>query len=113
MKKCFAYTVLIAFIGATLLSAKGEETGEFEQGKAIYQDKCQLCHGEQGEGNGPLASSFIDPPSNFTKPGFWDENPEQKIMNAIEKGYKLMPPINLTPNQITKIMDYMSHTFKK
>jgi mono/diheme cytochrome c family protein len=113
MKKFLFYAVIAAFLGAASLSAKGQEVSGYAQGKALYQEKCLMCHGKNGEGDGPLASSFADPPVNFTKPGFWKDDPEQKIKNTVEKGYKLMPPIDLTADQITKVIDYISHTFKK
>ena len=113
MKRILVCTAIIAFLGAGSLSAKGEEAGEYAQGKALYQEKCQMCHGENGKGDGPLASSLVDPPANFTEPGFWRDNPDQRIRNTIENGFRVMPPIDLTADQIPKVIDYMSHTFKK
>jgi len=37
-----------------------------ERGKAVYLDACAACHGEKGDGKGPLAA-FLDPkPRDFT-----------------------------------------------
>jgi mono/diheme cytochrome c family protein len=113
MKRVFACAVTIAFLGAASLSAKGEEENKYAQGKALYQQKCQMCHGEKGEGNGPGSVAFPTPPQNFTKPEFWQNDPDKKIMNAVEKGYKLMPLISLEPNQIKEIIDYITYAFKR
>jgi mono/diheme cytochrome c family protein len=33
------------------------------EGKALYQTTCQICHGETGNGDGPLAGKIPPPPS--------------------------------------------------
>jgi cytochrome c oxidase cbb3-type subunit I/II len=41
-----------------------------ERGKLVYERRCQGCHGDQGDGNGP-AATFLDPrPRNFTLGSF-------------------------------------------
>ena len=113
MKKVLACAVTMAILSMASFPAKGEETGAYAEGKTLYQEKCQMCHGEKGEGNGPMASAFVDPPANFTEPEFWKDNPDRRIRNVVENGFKLMPPIDLSPDQIRKVIDYMSHTFKR
>jgi DMSO reductase family type II enzyme heme b subunit len=36
-------------------------------GKAVYERKCLLCHGEKGDGNGPSAELLVPRPRDFTK----------------------------------------------
>lgn len=38
-----------------------------EEGKALYQNFCSICHGVTGEGDGPLIPKFPNPPSFTTK----------------------------------------------
>jgi len=54
--------------GASLVSAAwAQPAGDPAKGKAIYEQKCLLCHGEKGDGNGP-AAPLLDPrPRDFTK----------------------------------------------
>lgn len=35
-------------------------------GKTLYQIKCIMCHGDSGEGNGPVAKSLAPQPANLT-----------------------------------------------
>lgn len=44
-------------------------------GRGIYMQNCAVCHGVTGRGNGPVSSSMIKKPANFTRPfyaGFKD-----------------------------------------
>src|SRR5437762_11398766 len=35
-------------------------------GKAMYERKCLLCHGEKGDGKGPAAELLVPAPRDFT-----------------------------------------------
>lgn len=37
-------------------------------GRGIYMQNCAVCHGVTGRGNGPVSSSMIKKPANFTRP---------------------------------------------
>ncbi|SNZ07982.1 Cytochrome C oxidase, cbb3-type, subunit III [Persephonella hydrogeniphila] len=39
-----------------------------EKGKQIYATNCTACHGEQGRGDGPIASTLPVPPTDLTYP---------------------------------------------
>jgi cbb3-type cytochrome oxidase cytochrome c subunit len=39
-------------------------------GRGIYMQNCAVCHGVTGRGNGPVSSSMIKKPANFTRPYF-------------------------------------------
>ena len=53
----FVITVAVALS----VSAQGEIDGA-----VIYQERCAFCHGDQGDGNGPVAQ-YLDPrPRDFT-----------------------------------------------
>ena len=40
--------------------------GDAEKGEAIYTNRCQQCHGEEGDGLGPGAERLNPPPRDFT-----------------------------------------------
>lgn len=39
-------------------------------GRGIFMQNCAVCHGVTGRGNGPVSSSMIKKPANFTRPYF-------------------------------------------
>jgi len=86
---------------------------ELAQGKELYSNKCQMCHGVGGKGDGPAAASFNPRPYNLATVEFWKNDAEKKIKDAIENGFGVMPPIGLNGDQTKAVVDYMAHTFKK
>ena len=51
-------------------AAEAQQAGDPARGKAVYEKKCMLCHGEQGDGAGPGAAQFEPRPRDFTKGKF-------------------------------------------
>ncbi|MBI4608454.1 MAG: c-type cytochrome [Candidatus Rokubacteria bacterium] len=50
-----------------LSRAEAQQAGDPAAGKALYEKKCALCHGDEGKGDGP-AAPLLDPrPRDFTK----------------------------------------------
>lgn len=37
-------------------------------GRGIFMQNCAVCHGVTGRGNGPISSSMLKKPANFTRP---------------------------------------------
>lgn len=109
--------ILVFFVVGMLLTtvslAQSAERSEYDKGKNLYNDKCHICHGRRGDGNGPGAVAFSPRPANFTDPKFWQEFNDAKIADTIRNGHGIMPAFNLTPDQIKAIIDYLEHTFKK
>ena len=87
---------------------------EYDKGKAIFEEKCMICHGTNGRGNGPAAAALSPPPKDFNKPEFWKQkNVDNIITNQIKNGKGAMPAFDLSEDQINAIIYFMSHTFKK
>src|SRR5437867_6050237 len=56
-------------IAAALLLLAGAApawAGDANAGKAVYERKCLLCHGEKGDGKGPGAERLDPRPRDFT-----------------------------------------------
>jgi mono/diheme cytochrome c family protein len=113
MKKILLFFVVGMLLGTTALWAKGTDKTEYRKGQDLYNDKCHICHGKRGDGNGPGAVAFNPRPANFTDPKFWQNFSEAMIADTIRSGHGMMPAFDLTPDQIEAIIFYMQHTFKK
>ncbi len=113
MKKLVVFLAAGMVLGLAFWNIRGIEASEYNQGRDIYENKCQMCHGPKGDGNGPAAAAFHPKPANFTSIKFWEQKDVNKtITNTIEHGHGLMPPINLNPDQIKAVIDYLSHAYK-
>ena len=111
MRKIVVTTMVGLFLAAGLLVTP---SGSWAQdGKAIYSTKCEACHGEKGDGKGPLAKTFDPKPGNFGEPKFWQGDVNKKIAESITKGKNQMVPVNLKPDEIKAVTEYMNKTFKK
>jgi DMSO reductase family type II enzyme heme b subunit len=53
-------------IAAALLASAGARAQDAERGEAVYVQRCQLCHGEEGDGLGPAAERLNPPPRDFS-----------------------------------------------
>lgn len=58
--------------------------GDLEQGKEIFLDKCAICHGDQGAGDGKLSGSIEPPPGNLQERV--DAMSEWEIYKVIQMG---------------------------
>ena len=58
-----------------------------EEGKKLYQENgCALCHGDQGGGDGPLASGLKNKPRDFTDYDEMKRMPTLRMEQAIHDG---------------------------
>jgi mono/diheme cytochrome c family protein len=112
MKKVPVWFVAVLLIAVAIPLALGAAENESEQGKNLYSKKCAACHGADGKGTGPAASSFSPRPADFTDPAFWRENPDKKLTDAVDDGYELMPPIDLSTDELKAVIAYIAQAFK-
>jgi mono/diheme cytochrome c family protein len=82
-------------------------------GKTLYKNKCQFCHGIKGDGKGPAALPLLSHPVDFTDPKFWQADVEKIIDVTIREGKEMMPAFDLKPDEINAITLYLTNTFKK
>ena len=110
MKKALMFFLLF---GALLFPKAAAAADQFDEGKNLYGEKCVICHGLLGNGQGPASAAFSPPPADFTNPQFWQkQDVDQFIANTVKNGHPPMPAFNLPPREIKAIIDYMSHAFK-
>ncbi len=95
----------------TLVNPYPATAANLEQGKVLYQQYCQHCHGEAGEGNGPVGVKFKGVP-NYTAGAYKTMNAGH-IYHVIQYGKNRMMPhgSQVNPEERWKIALYV-HTLQ-
>jgi len=71
----------LTVFNSTVLSASGDKN----KGEQVYQQYCQVCHGPQGKGDGPVGMSLKPPPANLASKKV-KSKPDSDLLNTIRKG---------------------------
>ena len=108
---CVLIVLFIVFALAGISISAND--GGYEFGKKIYTQKCQICHGIEGQGNGIAGSSFNPPPTNFADAKFWEKTTHKQMAQVILKGKGSMPAFDLPPDEIKSVIAYIEQSFKK
>jgi mono/diheme cytochrome c family protein len=79
-----------------------------QRGAILYGIHCQLCHGKQGYGDGPLGSYFDRTPQNLTAAQITDEF-DSSVYLTIIQGFGQMPSLaeNLTVRERWDVINYV------
>jgi mono/diheme cytochrome c family protein len=100
---------------AYLLTLKGSPVPA--QGEAIYKALCLRCHGEKGDGQGPIAEHLDPFPRDLTKSGFMNSKSEGRLVASIRNGVlgTSMPAWGklLSEEQAKTVLGYVQTTFTK
>lgn len=89
-----------------------------DKGNALYAGKgtCINCHGQEGDGHGPLAAQLNPAPRNFQHHGFWRHRTEGEIFWVIKYGSPGTSMVGfadqLTDEEIWAIIQY-TRTFRR
>jgi mono/diheme cytochrome c family protein len=78
-------------------------------GDKIYAERCALCHGPGGKGDGP-ASAGLDPkPRNHTDGAYMRTRTNQQLLDVIRNGKGAMPAWNgiLTEAEIHAVLKHV------
>jgi len=86
-------------------------------GESTYKQLCQRCHGEKGDGNGPIAI-YLDPyPRDLTRAGFMNSKPAGRLINSVREGVAgtSMPAWGkiLNEQQTKDVLDHIQNAFVK
>ena len=89
----------------------------FNTAEETYKGLCARCHGENGDGKGPIWL-YIDPaPRDLTKAAFMTSKPEDRFLTSLKNGVPgtSMPPWAraLTDDQRKAVLDYIFTAFVK
>ena len=100
-------TTFAALLALVLLSAVFVSPVIGQEGKQIYNNRCALCHGAEGDGKGVIMQT-----APFGAE-FWKANDEAAIAKVIVEGKGKMPAIPLFPEETKAVAEYMKSTMKK
>ncbi|OGQ10859.1 MAG: hypothetical protein A2138_06445 [Deltaproteobacteria bacterium RBG_16_71_12] len=64
-----------------------------EAGKKLYDVNCLPCHGEKGDGNGPVGQALVPKPRDFAKDPFKQGSKPVQVFTSITAGVKDTPMV--------------------
>lgn len=99
MKKTLGWVALAAFAAFIVLPAVAAEDG-----KALYESKCALCHGKDG-----VAKATAKGSANLNDPAWQKANDAAAIVKLTTEGRNKMPAYKekLSAEQLQAIADYI------
>jgi mono/diheme cytochrome c family protein len=62
-----ALSVIASAYALSLLASAAEETTTLGEGRDLYEQHCEVCHGAEGKGDGPLADELRVHPADLTQ----------------------------------------------
>lgn len=75
--------------GEEMVDPREASETRLQRGQYLYDKMCLVCHGKTGQGDGPIATKYAEPPA-FNGRALRDYKPGQ-IYHALVKGYGDMP----------------------
>ena len=112
MKIMPVYVIAGMLLVTAVLWTTISSADEGDQGKVLYENKCAICHGVKGDGNGTAAAFLNSKPADFTDRKFWEIHDEKQIADTIQNGKGEMPAFDLIPDDLKSVIAYITHTFK-
>lgn len=78
-------------------------------GKQVYQQHCQRCHGEKGDGKGEKAPELSIAPGNFTDATEMRGLTDGELFTEITSGHHPMPAFadKLSPQERWEVVDFI------
>ncbi len=66
-------------------------TANLELGEQVYKQRCALCHGPDGHGNGPGAAALNPKPRNYHDAKYMSTKTDAELLAVIHNGKGAMP----------------------
>jgi mono/diheme cytochrome c family protein len=126
--RCFRWTLVLSLTALVTLVFAHEKTGwiapqeakkmknpikatqaSIQKGKEIYEKKCALCHGIEGDGNGPASVGLNPKPTNF-KESHGEKMTDGEHFWKVSKGKGPMPSFekDLNEEQLWHVINYIN-----
>lgn len=89
--------------------AAGGADGLVAQGQTLYAEKCALCHGATGHGDGPGAAALDPKPRNHTDGSYMNAQSNEALMGVIKDGKGQMPAwgSTMSDEEIRAVLAYV------
>lgn len=71
--------------------ATGAASSDLARGAAIFKERCALCHGPSGHGDGAAAKALKPPPRNFHDKAYMSTRTDEQLLEVIHNGKGAMP----------------------
>jgi mono/diheme cytochrome c family protein len=71
-----------------------------EAGKKVFQDKCEVCHGEKADGSSEMATMLDPKPADLTDPRGVGKLTDKEVFDFITKGKDAMPKFADLPEEV-------------
>ena len=104
---CVTAGLLLLGLGAGCGKQSQGDAGQDDpvaQGRKVFMDNgCNVCHGPEGRGDGPVARNLTPKPRNFSELAAYKRGPgleeiEETIENGLNMGQGVMPAFpNINP----------------
>ena len=72
-------------------STTGTPAPAGDLGAQVYAQRCALCHGPTGHGDGPAAASLNPKPRNHTDGSYMNSRTDAQLLEVIHNGKGAMP----------------------
>jgi mono/diheme cytochrome c family protein len=113
---------LSAFLFFSVSLTSGAQAGSSAAQKAQgdYMGHCSPCHGDQGDGKGPLAEALGKPPRNHTDAKYMSTRTDEQLIKVVTDGGAVsgldegMPPFStiLSKDEIKGVVAYVRQVCK-
>jgi mono/diheme cytochrome c family protein len=111
-KNSLAASGLIAFLGMALaIQAAG--TGDATAGKAVYSNKCMICHGANGEGATGYAKAMGLEPANLGSDRVQKKTDAELKQIVLNGSGKMKPIKGLSDTDVNNVIAYVRNFRKK
>jgi mono/diheme cytochrome c family protein len=76
---------------STTPSASTGQAPAGDLGAKVYTERCVLCHGPNGKGDGPAAAGLNPKPRNHTDGSYMNSRTDEQLLQVIRNGKGAMP----------------------
>lgn len=91
------------------LSEAADTIQEGRDPAVIFSQLCTVCHGDEGEGDGPVAGAMVPQPANLTDPERIGARTDEQLVEVLTNGKGPMPSFKtvLEPGEIRAMVSYI------